>query len=82
MEIIRKQPVETQQELAIALKEHGFKVTQATISRDIKELGLPLYGKLIEVAPYWITIERKDGSSRIISKGRIMGIEPVRDQPC
>lgn len=49
---------------------------------DIKELGLPLYGKLIEVAPYWITIERKDGSSRIISKGRIMGIEPVRDQPC
>ena len=49
---------------------------------DIKELGLPLYGKLIEVAPYWITIERKDGSSSIISKGRIMGIEPVRDQQC
>ena len=49
---------------------------------DIKELGLPLYGKLIEVAPYWITIERKDSSTRIISKARIMGIEPVRDQPC
>jgi hypothetical protein len=49
---------------------------------DIKELGLPLYGKLIEVCPFWITIERKDSSTRIISKARIMGIEPVRDQQC
>ena len=49
---------------------------------DVSEFSIPLYGKLIEVAPYWITIERKDGSSRIISKGRILGIEPVRDQQC
>jgi len=40
LEIIRKKPVETQQELALALKKCGFAVTQATISRDIKELGL------------------------------------------
>ena len=30
----------TQQELAAALRERGFKTTQATISRDVAELGL------------------------------------------
>ena len=49
---------------------------------DIKDLDIPLYGKLIEVTPYWIDIERKNGSNRIISKARITGIEPVRDQQC
>lgn len=40
LEIIRQEPVKTQQDLALALKKCGFEVTQATISRDIKELGL------------------------------------------
>ena len=39
-EIIEKQVVETQEELATALKKQGFDVTQATVSRDIKELML------------------------------------------
>ena len=47
---------------------------------DIRERDAPLYGRLIEVTPFWITIERKDGSRRIISIARISGIEPVRDQ--
>jgi len=47
---------------------------------DIRERDAPLYGRLIEVRPFWITIERKDGRHRIISKARITGIEPVRDQ--
>ncbi|MCL6639046.1 MAG: arginine repressor [Firmicutes bacterium] len=40
LEIIRNQPIETQEELASALKQSGFSVTQATVSRDIKEMGL------------------------------------------
>lgn len=40
LEIIRREPVETQEDLAAALKRNGFPVTQATVSRDIKELGL------------------------------------------
>ena len=47
---------------------------------DIRERDTPLYGRLIEVTPFWITIERKDGRHRIISKARILGIEPVKDQ--
>ncbi|MGL4607229.1 MAG: arginine repressor [Eubacteriaceae bacterium] len=40
IEIIENDIVETQEELAQALKDRGFYVTQATISRDIKELKL------------------------------------------
>ena len=40
LEIIAAKPIETQEELANELNSSGFKVTQATVSRDIKELGL------------------------------------------
>lgn len=40
LELIEEFDIETQEELASKLKENGFKVTQATISRDIKELHL------------------------------------------
>ncbi|MDI3536236.1 MAG: transcriptional regulator of arginine metabolism [Eubacteriaceae bacterium] len=46
IEIIENNFIETQEELAQALKDSGFTVTQATISRDIKEL------KLIKVMNY------------------------------
>lgn len=40
VEVIEKYDVETQEELAGYLKEAGFAVTQATVSRDIRELKL------------------------------------------
>lgn len=40
VEIIEKYDVETQEELAGYLKAAGFTVTQATVSRDIRELKL------------------------------------------
>ena len=40
LDIIEKQDVETQEELAEALRARGIQVTQATVSRDIKELRL------------------------------------------
>ena len=39
-EIIKDQQIETQSDLAEALKKAGFNVTQATVSRDIKEMML------------------------------------------
>ncbi len=39
-EIITSQSIETQDELVEALSNGGYQVTQATISRDIKELQL------------------------------------------
>lgn len=40
IEIIESQIISTQEELAEALMKAGYDVTQATVSRDIKELGL------------------------------------------
>ena len=40
LEIISVKEIETQDELARELKNANFEITQATISRDIKELGL------------------------------------------
>lgn len=38
--IISANDIETQDELVAELREQGYDITQATISRDIKELGL------------------------------------------
>lgn len=51
MELIHQYDIDTQEELAARLNETGFRVTQATVSRDIRAL------KLTKVAG-------KDGKSR------------------
>ena len=40
LELIQKNDVETQEELSAYLEKEGFQVTQATVSRDIRELKL------------------------------------------
>lgn len=40
VELIGKYEIETQEELAERLNEAGYRVTQATVSRDIRELKL------------------------------------------
>ena len=40
LEIIEEYQIETQEELAQKLKEAGFDVTQATVSRDIRQMKL------------------------------------------
>ncbi len=39
-DLLQHRAMRTQQELAAALRERGFRATQATISRDVAELGL------------------------------------------
>ena len=40
VELINKYQIETQEELADYLNQNGFRVTQATVSRDIRDLKL------------------------------------------
>lgn len=45
--LIAARPIHSQEELAMLLEQQGYEATQATVSRDIKELGLmkvPLKG--------------------------------------
>ncbi len=44
-DLLDQRPIRTQQELAAALRERGFRTTQATISRDVAELGLVKEGR-------------------------------------
>ena len=39
-DLVEQRPIRTQQELAAAVRDRGFRATQATISRDVAELGL------------------------------------------
>lgn len=39
-DLVDQRAIHTQQELAAALRERGFRATQATVSRDVAELGL------------------------------------------
>ena len=40
VELVGKYHIETQEELADRLKQEGFQITQATVSRDIRDLKL------------------------------------------
>ncbi|NLC16427.1 MAG: arginine repressor [Clostridiales bacterium] len=65
LEIISKKDIETQEELVAELKKVNFNVTQATVSRDIKELGL--IKVLGESRKYKYALE-KTGNSNISVK--------------
>ena len=58
LELIDREPMVTQEEMVKRLQQQGLQVTQATLSRDIKELGLvktvegyAAPGTVSEVAP-------------------------------
>ena len=39
-DLVNSRPIRTQHELAAALRDRGFRATQATVSRDVAEMGL------------------------------------------
>ena len=60
LNIIQSSDIETQEQLLLHLKERGFNTTQATISRDIKELRI--VKELTSFGTYRYTTSAKDGS--------------------
>ncbi|HZK26536.1 MAG TPA: arginine repressor [Thermoclostridium sp.] len=61
LELIDNYDIETQDELVEKLKEHGMDVTQATVSRDIKELRL-------------VKVTNKEGKSKYKSMNNDPGV--------
>ncbi len=57
LELIENYDIETQDELSSRLREKGYEVTQATISRDIKELKL-------------IKVQSENGAYKYAASGR------------
>jgi transcriptional regulator of arginine metabolism len=76
VELVRERPVHTQQELANALAERGFSATQATVSRDIQELGLIRTGEGYRVgAPLAVV------SDLVLSLTRVEFLVVIRTPP-
>lgn len=61
LELIREQDIETQNQMMEALAERGIKSTQATLSRDIKELRL--VKKMSASGVYCYAIPAQDDSN-------------------
>lgn len=61
LELIAQNPIETQEQLLSALEKSGFKSTQATISRDIKELRI--VKELSGDGNYRYTVSQNDSNS-------------------
>lgn len=88
LKVITAKAIETQEELAAALAIKGFKTTQATLSRDLKELNVSkartAEGKLIYTtgaapAPAWPALRRMADSlvSEVRRSGNLLIIKTM-----
>ena len=77
MEIISTKDIETQEQLLQALQEAGYYSTQATISRDIKELRI--VKELTSFGTYRYTTSVKDGSHTFSARLNTIFRESVTD---
>lgn len=79
LELINKYSVETQEDLANLLRQSGYNVTQATVSRDIKQLRLiktAIDGTTYKyAAPKETSIGEVDEKQRIILRQSVKHIE-------
>lgn len=75
--IVRAKEINTQEEMVKALIAEGFKVTQTTVSRDIKELGLSKLSS--SEGSFYILPEEKNDESllKTIFKRTVLKIQQV-----
>ncbi len=80
LEIIEEMEIETQEELCEQLAAHNFSVTQATVSRDIKELHLFKVKGINKRFRYASMTEQESGLSdrmRSLFQACVIGIRAV-----
>ena len=77
-DLVVARPIRTQQELAGALRERGFRTTQATMSRDVAELGLvkaPRAGTQAYALPQRLVDAESSGEDRLRALLRDLPVE-------
>ena len=74
--LVREGPVETQLDLVKALTERGFTATQATVSRDIQELGL-----VRTVGGYRVGAPVSVASELVLSMTQVQFVVVIRTPP-
>jgi len=73
-ELIQSQPIASQDELVLLLKKRGFDVTQATLSRDLAELGVARV-HTGEGARYALSQSKEDQKITPIVLHEVVGID-------
>ncbi|MBQ3075869.1 MAG: arginine repressor [Clostridia bacterium] len=68
LELVAEKEIHTQEELSAELKQSGFSATQATISRDIKELHLQKVSGKTGGTHYTVARDRQHGEERTRDK--------------
>ena len=77
LELIARYEIETQEELQDRLNEEGFSVTQATVSRDIKDLRLIKTASLNGGYHYTVNHSGKSGREELAFKFHAIFAEAV-----
>ena len=72
LNIIRTRDVDTQEQLLAELRQRGFSATQATISRDIKELRL--VKELMSGGGYRYTVSERKAAAEDTRLRNILGM--------
>lgn len=80
LDIIKNLDVETQEDLQMLLRENGFEVTQATISRDIKELRL--VKELSQSGRYVYSSGKKSNSDSVSARASGIFVDSVISVEC
>lgn len=75
LRIISENPIQTQEQLTEILKNEGFAVTQATVSRDIKELGLVKVSSIEGGYRYAQSKQGRDGGNINVFSKAVISVE-------
>lgn len=71
LDVITKLEIDTQEEIKKALSDNGIEATQATISRDIKELGLVKTAGSVKKYKYSRMSDLNNGSQKMMEMFRV-----------
>ena len=75
LKVISERDLGTQQDVVAALAEEGVEVAQATVSRDLAELGV------LKVGHRYLALPHEPGSAGIeVLPSFVLGIVPVQNQ--
>ncbi len=77
LELVSKYEIETQEDMMSRLQSEGFKVTQATVSRDLKELKLTKTLTARGTYRYSVNSSRRHGGSGKLNNAMVDSITQV-----
>ena len=82
LELISGHEINTQEELISRLREYGFEVTQATVSRDIRDLKIAKISTGAGTYRYVAPLQKNDVDSGRLSDRRLSGSITGVDHAC